>query len=175
MSFGINIFHCPCCRCWQSSFPSNKSTRAVKLLKEVKPIKAHAALNIVKKNICLTIWFQTFIFLCAICVFQSNGAEANRPMGIPGEHLSGVFAAKDFVGWYNGIPTNKEVVLFVNHSGLIVRNVCLIFFAFHLCAVMPWSELWDGRDFGTGKRGPGRGPDSSVSSGHVKGLWECFY
>ncbi|XP_056626958.1 NADPH:adrenodoxin oxidoreductase, mitochondrial [Triplophysa dalaica] len=42
-------------------------------------------------------------------VVLSNGAEANRPMGIPGENLSGVFAAKDFVGWYNGIPANKEL------------------------------------------------------------------
>lgn len=30
-------------------------------------------------------------------------------MKIPGEDLSGVFSAKDFVGWYNGLPSNKEV------------------------------------------------------------------
>lgn len=53
-------------------------------------------------------------YLCPVCVFQSYGAEANRPMGIPGENLSGIFSAKDIVGWYNGIPANKEVVLFVN-------------------------------------------------------------
>ncbi len=40
---------------------------------------------------------------------QSYGAEGNRLMGIPGEDLHGVFSAKDFVGWYNGLPSNKQV------------------------------------------------------------------
>ncbi|KAI2658250.1 NADPH:adrenodoxin oxidoreductase, mitochondrial [Labeo rohita] len=40
---------------------------------------------------------------------QSYGAEGNRSMGIPGEDLAGVFPAKDFVGWYNGLPRNKEM------------------------------------------------------------------
>lgn len=30
-------------------------------------------------------------------------------MGVPGEDLAGVHAAKDFVGWYNGLPDNREV------------------------------------------------------------------
>ncbi|TRY87616.1 hypothetical protein DNTS_026650 [Danionella cerebrum] len=42
-------------------------------------------------------------------VVLSYGAEGNRSMGVPGEHLSGVFSAKDFVGWYNGLPNNKEL------------------------------------------------------------------
>uniref|UniRef100_A0A8C1VV01 NADPH:adrenodoxin oxidoreductase, mitochondrial n=1 Tax=Cyprinus carpio TaxID=7962 RepID=A0A8C1VV01_CYPCA len=40
---------------------------------------------------------------------KSYGAEGNRSMGIPGEDLPGVFSAKDFVGWYNGLPSNKEL------------------------------------------------------------------
>ncbi|XP_067225333.1 NADPH:adrenodoxin oxidoreductase, mitochondrial isoform X2 [Chanodichthys erythropterus] len=42
-------------------------------------------------------------------VVLSYGAEGNRSMEIPGEDFSGVFSAKDFVGWYNGLPTNKEL------------------------------------------------------------------
>lgn len=42
-------------------------------------------------------------------VVLSYGAEANRTMGIPGEHLAGVYSAKDFVGWYNGLPSCREL------------------------------------------------------------------
>lgn len=30
-------------------------------------------------------------------------------MGVPGEDLAGVHSAKDFVGWYNGQPSCREV------------------------------------------------------------------
>ncbi|XP_072523796.1 NADPH:adrenodoxin oxidoreductase, mitochondrial [Salminus brasiliensis] len=40
-------------------------------------------------------------------VVLSYGAEANRFMGVPGEDLAGVFSARDFVGWYNGLPNNR--------------------------------------------------------------------
>lgn len=30
-------------------------------------------------------------------------------MGVPGEGLAGVHSAKDFVGWYNGLPSCQEV------------------------------------------------------------------
>ncbi|XP_064179355.1 NADPH:adrenodoxin oxidoreductase, mitochondrial isoform X4 [Anguilla rostrata] len=40
-------------------------------------------------------------------VVLSYGAEGNRTLGVPGENLSGVYSAKDFVGWYNGLPSNK--------------------------------------------------------------------
>ncbi|XP_023692653.2 NADPH:adrenodoxin oxidoreductase, mitochondrial [Paramormyrops kingsleyae] len=42
-------------------------------------------------------------------VVLSYGAEGNRRLGIPGEDLRGVYSAKDFVGWYNGLPGNKEL------------------------------------------------------------------
>ncbi|KAK3560025.1 hypothetical protein QTP86_033817 [Hemibagrus guttatus] len=41
-------------------------------------------------------------------VVLSYGADGNRLMGVPGENLAGVFSARDFVGWYNGLPSNKE-------------------------------------------------------------------
>uniref|UniRef100_A0AAZ3RAQ2 NADPH:adrenodoxin oxidoreductase, mitochondrial n=1 Tax=Oncorhynchus tshawytscha TaxID=74940 RepID=A0AAZ3RAQ2_ONCTS len=42
-------------------------------------------------------------------VVLSYGAEGNRTMGVPGEDLAGVYSAKDFVGWYNGLPRNSEL------------------------------------------------------------------
>ncbi|KAM3859900.1 NADPH:adrenodoxin oxidoreductase, mitochondrial [Diretmus argenteus] len=42
-------------------------------------------------------------------VVLSYGAEGNRTMGVPGEDLHGVYSAKDFVGWYNGFPLNREL------------------------------------------------------------------
>lgn len=41
--------------------------------------------------------------------WQSYGAEDNRKMGVPGEELAGVYSAKDFVGWYNGLPSCQKV------------------------------------------------------------------
>ncbi|XP_047465809.1 NADPH:adrenodoxin oxidoreductase, mitochondrial [Mugil cephalus] len=42
-------------------------------------------------------------------VILSYGADGNRSMGIPGEDLAGVYSAKDFVGWYNGLPSCQEL------------------------------------------------------------------
>ncbi|NWH65005.1 ADRO protein, partial [Geococcyx californianus] len=42
-------------------------------------------------------------------VVLSYGAEDNRVLGIPGENLSGVYSARAFVGWYNGLPENREL------------------------------------------------------------------
>lgn len=47
---------------------------------------------------------------CFIVFGQCHGAEGNRSLGVPGENLAGVFSARDFVGWYNGLPGNKEVI-----------------------------------------------------------------
>ncbi|XP_023129168.1 NADPH:adrenodoxin oxidoreductase, mitochondrial [Amphiprion ocellaris] len=42
-------------------------------------------------------------------VVLSYGAEGNRSIGVPGEGLAGVYSAKDFVGWYNGLPNCREL------------------------------------------------------------------
>ncbi|KAF3052294.1 NADPH-adrenodoxin reductase [Didymella keratinophila] len=34
----------------------------------------------------------------------SYGADEDRRLGIPGEDLKGIFSARAFVGWYNGLP-----------------------------------------------------------------------
>ncbi|XP_024861695.1 NADPH:adrenodoxin oxidoreductase, mitochondrial isoform X2 [Kryptolebias marmoratus] len=42
-------------------------------------------------------------------IILSYGAEGNRSVGVPGEDLAGVYSAKDFVGWYNGLPSCQEL------------------------------------------------------------------
>tara|TARA_R110002003_G_scaffold296_13_gene18709 strand:- start:2788 stop:3681 length:894 start_codon:yes stop_codon:yes gene_type:complete len=37
-------------------------------------------------------------------ILFSYGASEDRKLGIPGEELPGVFSAREFVGWYNGLP-----------------------------------------------------------------------
>lgn len=37
-------------------------------------------------------------------ILFSYGASYDRQLGIPGEDLPGVFSAREFVGWYNGLP-----------------------------------------------------------------------
>jgi len=45
---------------------------------------------------------------CYHAVIYAYGAETDRALGIPGEHLAGSHAATDFVGWYNGHPDYRE-------------------------------------------------------------------
>src|SRR5260370_25533088 len=40
-------------------------------------------------------------------IVYSVGCESDRPMAIPGEALTGSFAATDLVGWYNGHPDHR--------------------------------------------------------------------
>ncbi|XP_069510955.1 NADPH:adrenodoxin oxidoreductase, mitochondrial [Ambystoma mexicanum] len=42
-------------------------------------------------------------------VVLSYGAEDNRVLGIPGESLPGVYSARSFVGWYNGLPEDQAL------------------------------------------------------------------
>lgn len=37
-------------------------------------------------------------------------------MGVPGEDLAGVYSAKDFVGWYNGLPNCQQVCLRLRYN-----------------------------------------------------------
>jgi ferredoxin--NADP+ reductase len=41
-------------------------------------------------------------------VVYATGNESDRPMGIPGEDLSGVHSATEFVGWFNGHPDFRD-------------------------------------------------------------------
>jgi ferredoxin--NADP+ reductase len=42
-------------------------------------------------------------------IVYATGAPADRPLGIPGEDLSGSWPATEFVGWYNGHPDHPHL------------------------------------------------------------------
>ena len=66
-------------------------------------------------------------------VIIATGADTDRKLGIEGEHLRGVHAASDFVGWYNGRPEaaalqfdlSQEVAMVVGHGNVAI-DVCRI-------------------------------------------------
>jgi adrenodoxin-NADP+ reductase len=41
-------------------------------------------------------------------VILCYGTEIDNQLGIPGENVRNVISARDFVGWYNGLPANKD-------------------------------------------------------------------
>lgn len=72
----------------------------------------------------LAAWKMRVPFVVILSV-QSYGAEDNRTLGIPGEDLAGVYTARAFVGWYNGLPENRDVrrcnLLFPHLPPLLTR------------------------------------------------------
>ncbi|KAK5657682.1 hypothetical protein OQA88_2754 [Cercophora sp. LCS_1] len=42
-------------------------------------------------------------------VVFAYGASKDRTLGIPGESLKGVYSAREFVGWYNGLPEHANL------------------------------------------------------------------
>lgn len=42
-------------------------------------------------------------------VLYATGAQTDRPLGVPGEGLTGSHAATEFVGWYNGHPDYRDL------------------------------------------------------------------
>lgn len=58
----------------------------------------------VGKDVKLTELLQAYdaVILC-------YGAEDDRTFGIPGEDLPGVYSARAFVEWYNGLPANSQL------------------------------------------------------------------
>jgi hypothetical protein len=42
-------------------------------------------------------------------VVLAYGAESDRPLGVPGEDAHGVFAAREFVWWYNAHPDARQL------------------------------------------------------------------
>ncbi|XP_062976326.1 NADPH:adrenodoxin oxidoreductase, mitochondrial [Elgaria multicarinata webbii] len=53
-------------------------------------------------------------------VVLSYGAEDNRTLGIPGEDLAGVYTARAFVGWYNGLPENRDLKPDLSHETAVI-------------------------------------------------------
>lgn len=53
-------------------------------------------------------------------MLQTYGAEGDRKLNIPGENLENVLSARRFVGWYNGVPTDKELQVDLDVENAIV-------------------------------------------------------
>ena len=53
-------------------------------------------------------------------ILFSYGASKDRHLGIPGEELNGVYSARDFVGWYNGLPEHANLVPNLDSSDEVV-------------------------------------------------------
>jgi len=56
--------------------------------------------------------YHVLIFAC--------GAQTDRKLGIPGEHLAGSHAATEFVGWYNGHPDYRDLQFDLSHETAVV-------------------------------------------------------
>jgi len=50
-------------------------------------------------------------------ILFAYGASEDRKLGIPGEDASGVYSAREFVGWYNGLPEFQKLRPFLNRGG----------------------------------------------------------
>jgi ferredoxin/flavodoxin---NADP+ reductase len=57
-------------------------------------------------------------------IVYATGSPLDRPLGIPGEGLTGSHAATEFVGWYNGHPdhTDLEVDLVSAERAVVIGN-----------------------------------------------------
>ncbi|MBA0045471.1 FAD-dependent oxidoreductase [Mycobacterium sp. NPDC050853] len=53
-------------------------------------------------------------------VIYAVGAQSDKPLGIPGDHLPGCVAAVDVVGWYNANPTHQDVTVDLSGERAIV-------------------------------------------------------
>jgi ferredoxin--NADP+ reductase len=53
-------------------------------------------------------------------VIVATGADADRRLGIEGEHLQNVHAAGDFVGWYNGKPECADLPFDLSQDSAMV-------------------------------------------------------
>ena len=42
-------------------------------------------------------------------ILFSYGASEDKRLGLPGEDLPGVYSAREFVGWYNGLPQFQDL------------------------------------------------------------------
>lgn len=56
--------------------------------------------------------YHIVIFAC--------GAQSDRKLGIPGEHLPGSHTATEFVGWYNGHPDYRDREFDLSHEAAVV-------------------------------------------------------
>lgn len=56
-------------------------------------------------------------------VIYAVGAQTDRALGIPGEHLIGSHAATEFVGWYNGHPDYRHLQFDLSQTSAAIIGV----------------------------------------------------
>lgn len=97
-------------------------------------------------------------------------------MGVPGEDLAGVYSAKDFVGWYNGLPSCREVCRAdpVKGPDRVDRGTCSDFIVLIAPPAQSGPELRNSRHPGTRQRGLGCSSNTAVSFRYFKGEKDIF-
>src|SRR5438093_5548699 len=71
-------------------------------------------------------------------VIYAFGAQSDRRLGIPGEHLPGSWSATEFVAWYNGHPDFQDLVFDLNvERAVVVGNGNVALDVARLPAVAP--------------------------------------
>lgn len=53
-------------------------------------------------------------------VILAYGAEKSRNLGIPGENFHNILSARRIVGWYNGVPWDKNIPIDLNTSEAVI-------------------------------------------------------
>jgi adrenodoxin-NADP+ reductase len=53
-------------------------------------------------------------------VVLATGANVEKSLGIPGENIPGVYSARDFVGWYTGLPSCANLTPQIPDNGEVV-------------------------------------------------------
>ncbi len=65
----------------------------------------------------------TELMTCYDIVVLAYGASSDRRLGVPGEDLKGVYSARDFVGWMNSDPSQRNAEFNLNcHRAVIIGN-----------------------------------------------------
>lgn len=81
----------------------------------------HAVLLVIKNFIKISSSCNKLIIIhFYIKKKKSYGAEEDRVLNIPGESLKNVVPAKNFVGWYNGVPTDKDLKIDFNTEDAVI-------------------------------------------------------
>jgi len=57
---------------------------------------------------------------CYDAIILACGAEDDRKLGLVGEDLGGVYSAREFVGWYNGLPKNANDNFEINTDKAVI-------------------------------------------------------
>tara|TARA_B100001971_G_scaffold192506_1_gene196829 strand:+ start:2310 stop:3710 length:1401 start_codon:yes stop_codon:yes gene_type:complete len=118
-------------------------------------------------------------------VVFATGAQTDRELGIPGEHLPGSHAATDFIGWYNGHPdySNRQFDLSQESVAIIGLGNVAIDIARLLCKTEDELKQTDMADYAIealansgvkrvyilGRRGPAQ---AAFSSPEIKEVGE---